>query len=176
MRAITDRAFGLYRRRNKCLRPEQLLQIEQAWRVIPSLDCSGLSIVRDRKNMIINDIRLSGAICTNSMWEPGATKAAIYLIQSTMSLTKLTAAITTSTLAAISLHALARWYERSRPQSDAGLMQDLTILAAAAPAVLASGQPTFLIPTPHCGKWLGSADAMSTGERLCNVRTFSPND
>jgi len=73
-------------------------------------------------------------------------------------------------LGAASLHALARRIERGRDRSDAGIFEDLAMLAFRWPETVDAGADEFLVATDD-GNWAGSL-ARLDGNAACLARTW----
>jgi hypothetical protein len=173
MRAATDDAFRTYARRNSGPRPEYLIDLERRWRAIPSTGCLALSIGRDRREMTLVDVRLTGGVGSNSQWGPDAHEMAICIVENTLTLTKRAAETKNVMLGALSLHALGRWHARCVDPSEAALLRDITLIANAAPAELSTPAGcAFKLPT-NGGAWFGSITALQDRPNLLNVRTFA---
>lgn len=78
-------------------------------------------------------------------------------------------------LAEVGLHAIARRFERGRPDDDRAVLKDLVALAWGF-ADAASGEAStteFAIPAPSRGRWIGALAALdSESEPVMAVRTF----
>ena len=74
-------------------------------------------------------------------------------------------------VAIVSLHALARWFERSGLRDHAALLTALAVLADAA-------EDGDEVETPDGGRWLGGIEPMRGTDRQTaharNIRTWLP--
>jgi hypothetical protein len=170
MRAVSQYSFDLYRRRNAAPRPEQLVAIEQRWRSICGAGCLRLSICRDKRSMLIQDTRIVTTVSSNIAWG-GASEKSICLIESSLALTKRNAETAATMLAAISLHALGRWYQRAFITDDITLMLDLALVVAAAPGLVARASDVE-VNSENGGCWRGMVVDTRDGGTLVNIRTF----
>jgi hypothetical protein len=120
--------------------------------------------------MLIRDTRVVTTVSSSSEWD-GASEKSICLIESSLELTKRHAETTAATLAAVSLHALGRWYQRARTTDDTSLMLDLASVVAAAPG-LAATHSDVEVGSQNGGCWRGIMLKTLDGKPVVNVRTF----
>jgi hypothetical protein len=73
----------------------------------------------------------------------------------------------TQLISDVGLHALARRFERARPNDDAAVLRDLKALADGYRSAVANGGD-FEVPTKAGGRWIGCITAV----RVLGVRTF----
>src|SRR6202012_181595 len=154
MNAISQYSFGLYRRRNAPPRPEHLIAIEQRWRSIPPAGCLRLTVRRDKRSMSIENTRITATTSKNIEWGDASEKS-ICLIESSLALTKRQAETTTTTLAAVSLHALGRWYQRALATTDTAMLLDLALVVRAV-STLDPNAPDVELPSTNGGSWRGA--------------------
>jgi hypothetical protein len=170
MNAISQYSFGLYRRRNAAPRPEHLVAIEQQWRSIPPAGCLRLTVRRDRRSMSIEDTRITATTSKNIEWGDASEKS-ICLIESSLALTKRHAETMTTTLAAVSLHALGRWYQRAFTTHGTAMMLDLALVVRAVPTLDPNATDVEL-PSGNGGSWRGAIVETLNGKNVFNIRTF----
>lgn len=170
MWAISEYSFGLYKRRNSAPRPEHLLAIEQRWRSIPTAGCLRLTVRRDKRSMSIKDTRVTATTANNPEWGD-AFETGICLIESSLVLTRRHVETKATILAAVSLHALGRGYQRAFAINHGAIMLDLALLAAAVPA-LAANATDLAVQSPNGGSWRGAIVQMHDGQHVINIRTF----
>jgi hypothetical protein len=170
MRAISQFSFGLYKRRNTAPRPEHLVAIEQQWRSIPPAGCLRLTVRRDKRSMSIEDTRITATTSKNVEWGDGSEKS-ICLVESSLALTKRHAETTATTLAAVSLHALGRWYQRAFTTNDIAMLRDLALVVKAVPALDPSATDVE-VPSGNGGSWRGAIVETLNGKPVFNIRTF----
>jgi hypothetical protein len=154
MNAISQYSFGLYKRRNAAPRPEHLIAIEQQWRSISPGGCLRLTVRRDRRSMSIADTRITATTSKNIEWGDASEKS-ICLIESSLALTKRHAETMTTTLAAVSLHALGRWYQRAFTTNDTAMMLDLALVVKTVPT-LDPGATDVELPSGNGGSSRGA--------------------
>jgi hypothetical protein len=170
MNAISQNSFGLYRRRNAAPRPEHLVAIEQQWRSIPPAGCLRLTVRRDRRSMSIEDTRITATTSNNIEWGDASEKS-ICPIESSLALTKRQAETMATTLAAVSLHALGRWYQRAFTTNDAAMLLDLALVIEAVPP-LDPNATDIQLPSGNGGSWRGAIVETLNGKSVFNIRTF----
>jgi hypothetical protein len=118
------------------------------------------------KRLQITELRARPAVFTRSEWS-GEMEPSILVVVVGMSARPKRFSATHATLAAISLHALARRYQRARDTSDAALLHDLRVLAEHQDALLTGGEEaTFRVSCPGGGTWVGVIKSLQ----------LSPND
>jgi hypothetical protein len=170
MNAISQYSFGLYKRRNAAPRPEHLVAIEQQWRSISPAGCLRLTVRRDKRSMSIEDTRIAATTSKNAQWGDASEKS-ICLVESSLALTKRHAETTATTLAAVSLHALGRWYQRAFTTNDIAMMLDLALVVKAVPTL----DPNVIdvdLPSENGGSWRGAIVETLNGKNVINLRTF----
>jgi hypothetical protein len=171
MAAIRDYSFGLYKRRNSPPRPWHLLEIEQKWRSMPAAGCLRLAVQRDKRSMLIADTRITAAKAKNLEWG-GASEISICLVESSLALSKRQVETKAATVAAVSLHAMGRWYQRAFATNDYAMMHDLALVVTAASALVTEAADAVRVPSPNGGSWRGAVVETLEGNRIVNVRTF----
>jgi hypothetical protein len=170
MNAISQYSFGLYKRRNAAPRPEHLVAIERQWRSIPQAGCLRLTVRRDKRSMSIEDTRITATTSKNTQWGDRSEKS-ICLIESSLALTKRHAETTATTLAAVSLHALGRWYQRAFTTNDTAMLLDLALVVKAVPTLDPNAVDVEL-PSENGGSWRGAIVETLNGKSVINIRTF----
>jgi hypothetical protein len=170
MRAICRQSFELYRQRNSPLRPEQIISIEKQWRSIPAGGCLRLNIHRDKRSITIEDTRIAATTSNSSEWGD-ASETSICLVENSLELTKRRAESGATILAALSLHALGRWFQRARVTDPTSMMRDLTLVVNAVPD-LVEKDDEVLVPSINGGSWRGAIAYTRKGQRVVNIRTF----
>jgi hypothetical protein len=170
MNAISQYSFGLYKRRNTAPRPEHLVAIEQQWRSIPPAGCLRLTVRRDKRSMSIEDTRIAATTSKNTQWGDASEKS-ICIVESSLALMKRHAETTATTLAAVSLHALGRWYQRAFSTNDIAMMLDLALVVKAVSTL----DPNVIdvdLPSENGGSWRGAIVETLNGKNVINIRTF----
>jgi len=120
--------------------------------------------------MFIRDTRIVATVSSSSEWG-GASEKSISLVESSLALTKRHAETAATMLAAVSLHALGRWYQRALVTDDVTLTLDLALLVAAVSGSIAQASD-IEIRSDNGGCWRGSIVEKLDGGRLVNIRTF----
>jgi hypothetical protein len=170
MHAVSRYSFDIYRRRNAGPRPEQLISIEQQWRSIPSAGRLRLAVRRDKRSMLIQDTRIVAATSRNAEWGDASEKS-ICLVESSLLLTKRRAEATVTMLAALSLHALGRWYQRAFATDEVAMLVDLGLVVAAVPGLTANASGAE-VKSQNGGCWRGMIVVTPDGTPIVNIRTF----
>lgn len=176
MQAIGRDAFTAWRRRKpgSGLRDDMLLQLEQRWRGIPSPGGISQTCSRERHGIVLSDTRIRPEIMISEAWADGGKEPAITVVVTTLEVSRRRAATTSTTLASFSLHAMARFYQKSFAPTDEALREDIAAIAAAAP-ILTETEGRFDLPTGH-GTWFGVTadfkDIYGRSAPTANVRTF----
>lgn len=156
--AILARTLADYRRRKagSSLRPETLLQIETDWHKVPTAGCLGLTIHRDRRNLLITDLRIAMSVIGNSDWAVGRKEAGINVVKITFEISPKRPAYAAPIIANFNLLALARRFQKGFGTTDEEILADVGRLAAVAPSLIlaASGTP-FSVPAASGGEWRG---------------------
>ena len=120
--------------------------------------------------MLIQDTRIVTTVSSNIEWG-GASEKSISLVESSLTLTKRHAETNAVALAAVSLHALGRWYQRALVTDDVKLMLDLALVVAAAPG-LSARISDVEVRSENGGCWRGMVVETQNGGTLVNIRTF----
>jgi hypothetical protein len=120
--------------------------------------------------MSIEDTRITATTSKNTDWGDASEKS-ICLVESSLALTKRHAETKATTLAAVSLHALARWYQRALATNDTAIIHDLALVVSAV-AVLDPNAGDVLVPSRNGGSWRGAVVETFEGCRIVNIRTF----
>jgi hypothetical protein len=177
MRGISNPAVAAFRRRQRQLRPETLLDVERNWRALPAVEQLSLDIRSDRQSLHICDIRVTAENVTRQSYF-GSYDPALFLMTTSLDLQPRRCSWATTAQLTVILHGVGRRFERSDPSDigDEAILRDLRYLAAALPELTAlSDGEAFTVPTKF-GAWRGEvAPIVTPGDdmRSCiHVRTY----
>jgi hypothetical protein len=160
-------------------RGEHFSGFERQWRqTIPDEGRIRLEIERSKRALIISELRLARATYEDIRWSQPSPEASVCLMLCTFRLTT-PAAFESKRLAiaTVSIHAIARRYQRGFDNTDRAIQADISELATNGSQRLGSGaeNQTFAIPC-HSGQWVGTIETvrLSSGPDLplLNVRSF----
>jgi hypothetical protein len=154
-------------RRHPRLRHEQIAQAERLYRsnVPPDFRLGGIEIDRDRAAFRISECRVSPTLMNDGAWrdttyaEPG-----VALSTYTMALSDGTFAERWNVQAILSLHCLARHFERTGNRDYAVLVADIAALRGAP-------LENEKVPTPTGYFWLGNVRPMTGPKQQGPVRS-----
>jgi hypothetical protein len=168
-------------RRNPTPRYERSVEAVRAWECnVPRDGRLDITVELERKSLSISDLRLSYALYSKDDWVAYHTPSLLinrYDLQASHGHTGLK----TTTLALLSLHTLARWYERSGSHSEAVLFNDLLFLAHTCDALRAMARKTgrWELHAPSGGRFMGSIGWRIRGanrrEDFLSIDTFKPS-
>lgn len=161
-------------------RCELLTGAERRWlREMPAFGLLDSKIIRSGRNLQIREVR--SGVGTVPVGQEGEDREAVIAIVSVeLLVAKGICQLATRTTALISLHALARWYQRSFDNGETTLWSDLRSLAAKTASILES-RSTLNSQRFSCrvssGEWVGSfserpGEITGHPEQVLNVRTF----
>jgi hypothetical protein len=171
--AITGYARDVVRRRYT-YRPEHLKHLERAWRLtIPAMGRLAFASQRTKDSLLIDDTRICSSTFHKGVWQNDFGEHSLALIVYSGRFTRGHIDIESVPLSAISLHALARRFQRSFDSSDQAVLRDLLVLSSNAEELL--NTTTFCQPAGD-GAWHGECVAVATTERISQrilaTRTF----
>jgi hypothetical protein len=145
-----------------------------AWRnQVPPAGRLGLAIKLTASRLAITEIRVGPVEFRFDAWDEGEAETAIVVTRTVLEMSAGLFRFDYVPLASVSLHALARRFQRAFDNSDAAIRADLLALVDPAADVIDRGED-FAIPVTD-GSWLGSvAEVEHLGEQaaLMTVRTF----
>lgn len=167
-------------RHKSTLRQHHAADAARAWpRAISDAFTLGVAAQRDRWDCTISEVRVSADRYRGTGWDDDATQLCVNLLKYELTTTRERYALCVTPLATVSLHALARRFERGAGRDDAATLRDLTRLATVAATDADDGAP---LPTPRevpvtGGRWAGDrcvARDHETGHkhRIIRVSTF----
>jgi hypothetical protein len=147
-----------------------LERVADRWLALDRTCCLSQTISLSGLSLEILDIRLTGSTMTRPDWDQ--TENGICIVRNTLRLGKTRVFQHGPVQVGISLHGLARWFSRRfGPTDDDALLVDLTVLAVAAPGLIAAGCPDVLVPAPNGGAWRGRM-VTDGNHDYCDIRTF----
>jgi hypothetical protein len=159
--------------RRHSFRPEHLSHLERQWRTtIPALGRLGFATERRKGRLVVADVRLFASSFRRLSWRDDAYEDALSLFISSGRFGPDQVSIKHLPIAAISLHAIARRYQRSFDSSDEAVFRDLSEIALHVGDLL--GLAIFRQPAGD-GGWHGSTVQSSYNnceQRILSVRTF----
>ena len=170
--------FRARAKKNKPPRASSVTDAIRAWRDgLGSFGRLALEIDEQKSSLQIRELRLTAAQATFDNWKPEVSEAAVCVVLMRLQADSKTFQFTTTKLAGVGLHALARRYQRAFETSDEAIKKDLRTLADAATVDdhLAL-RDSFRIPaSAGAGLWVGSSTVISEGtghQRILSVRSF----
>ena len=142
-------------RRSPIPRPETLLDAARAWRALPEFGRLDLTITTGKRALCVQELRVSASDFRARDWtvdEPGLSVLGVVL-----EVAAHRCVFDILSLATVSLHALARRYQRGFAITDAAIMHDLHMLAKAhAELGSADAATEFEVVVPGGGRWVGN--------------------
>jgi hypothetical protein len=123
----------------KPLRPETVAEAVQRWRALPEFGRMSRSITTAGRRATIIEVRAITGKLHDLRWRADDWESGIHLAQMRLEIEPHDVKLRQRSIAVVSLHSLARRFERSADRSDAGVLRDLARLAAADPDAMAPG-------------------------------------
>ncbi len=159
--------------RKPTLRPARILGFVRRWPgVVPDRWCLARNASIDKNALAITEIRIAASHLRNSAWGGQEWEHGVSIARLEFSTAGGELRLTVTPVASVSLHALARRYQRSPQRDDAHLIRDLKALAR---------QPPADRVTTDTGCWHGRVVASrqevdGAPLPLLAIRTFIGND
>ena len=141
-------------RRSPIPRPETLLDAARAWRALPDFGRLDLTVTTGKRQLHIHELRVSASDFRAADWtvdEPGLSVLGVVL-----EVAPHRCVFDILSLATVSLHALARRYQRGFAITDAAIMHDLHMLAKAHAGLAGGAATEFEVAVPSGGRWVGN--------------------
>jgi hypothetical protein len=165
---------GLNRRGS--MRPEEIAGAMRAWRMsLPPVNRVSLSIQMQRGVAQIDELFLASSELSRPGWGLGEWEPGLCLASMSIRLGRCKVEMTERDLAAFSLHAVGRRFQRGASAADrssAAVMRDLGALASLqAPDGLAAGSAIALPTGSGSGCWVGEAVSID-GKMTSLIRSF----
>jgi hypothetical protein len=155
-----------------------LARAAAAWRSqVPAAGRLDLVIKQAASRLAITETRVGPAEFRFDFWSEGVAETAILITRTTLAVSGGQFKFDTILLASVSLHALARRYQRAFDNSDAAVGADLFALASSLSGAVDAGDE-FAVPLGD-GRWVGNVTEIEDrGERvlIAVVRTFRSDD
>jgi hypothetical protein len=114
-----------------------------------------VEIVRDRKAFAISETRLTSTWMKSSAWEKEYDEPGVAICRHVLAMHVGKLPVRWTAHSIVSLHALARFYERSGARDPARLLAELAVLATAE-----HSEREVSVATPSDGFWLGEVATM----------------
>lgn len=163
-------------------RAELLQGAARQWRrEMPSVGLLDSKIQLTRRDLHIRDVRVGGGTA-RATWNASADEPVVSILLVELHVAKGMCRLMVEVIALLSLHAIGRWHQRSRDNSEAALLADLARLAGAYGKIprihVATDNQKFFWPASN-GQWAGSiterlSEVTGRQEQILNVRTFLP--
>ncbi len=164
-------------RRSPIPRPETLQDAARAWKALPGFGRLDTTVDLTKRSLQIRELRASASDFRAQGWstaEPGLSVLGVVL-----EVAPHRCVFDILSLATVSLHALARRYQRGFSITDAAIMHDLHILAKAHAELGDDAAATeFEVAVPSGGRWVGNLiDVTNTKggdsvDRIAAARTY----
>jgi hypothetical protein len=179
MHRIRTTAEQLADRRSAHQRPmrdEILTEIARDCRLVPMDGCLRRTVQRDRKTLQCSNVWLIPMLQRAVDWGAGEDEPSVTVLSDIMTIDRHGQVHRDMhSLAAVSLHAIARWHSRAFITSHAALMADLLALVTFAESNPGELGREFVLPTGNGGSWhgwFGEAECLWGVQGVCHVRTF----
>jgi hypothetical protein len=171
--AITGYARAVLRRRNT-YRLEHFRHLERAWRLtIPAMSRLAYAVERTKDSLTIADARVCTSTFHKGVWENEFGEHSLTLIIYSGRFTSGHIDVESVPVSVVSLHALARRFQRSFDSSDEAVLRDLSFISSNAEDLLNTTR--FRQPAGD-GAWHGETLTVATTEkrsqRVLATRTF----
>jgi hypothetical protein len=173
-RAVLEimRPLQARRRRSKTFRPADLVDAERQFRQLPSAGRLSLKVERDKTGLRIEELRCASGKIRFAEWQNGATDPDIGIMRIALEATSWGPAFVAGDLiASLSLHALARRYQRGFRTDDAAIMSELKAMALCH-ADIVETRGDFAVGGSG-GNWVGEVGLRDSMPVLA-VRSFKP--
>ena len=164
------------RRRSATFRPEALIDAERQFRHLPSAGRLTLKVDRDKSGLLIEEFRAAAGDFRFVSWLDGATDADIGICRVILEAKSWGPVYTSCDVAvSVSLHALARRFQRGFDTSDGAILSEFQRIALQYVGI-AAALGDFAIAGDG-GAWVGEVASTQVGEVVAPVlaiRTFTP--
>jgi hypothetical protein len=161
------------RGRHSPVRPEQLVDLERAWRQrMPAESRLGYTVdwLRNRrgepKGLIIHDYRASALGLCSPRWDEGHTEMGLTLLLIAAHIMPGNIRLLREEQALVLRHAIARRYERGHPATAEAVVEDLRHIAHTRLT-----NPTACVIAVDSGRWMGRRGSYENSEVLI-INTF----
>lgn len=155
-------------------RPAMLERAAIAWQErVPKAGRLGLTIKRTRTTLVIDELRLVSADARFAEWDEDVREPGFSVSATRLEVAPPRFRFDPVILAGVSLHAVARWFQRSFTCTHAALLSDLRVLALAATDERLAAGGAFEVPAGD-GRWSGvvMSNMEDAAARFLAARTF----
>jgi hypothetical protein len=156
-------------------RPQLLARTANAWRdKIPTTGRLALEVELKKTSLLIRELRLLAADGRFDDWVEGKTEPGFSLAAYSLEVAPPRFRFDPVVLAGISLHAMARWFQRSFSCTRESLLADMLPLAVVANDERLANPGEFQVPAGD-GRWAGVVMELNDRqppERILAVRSF----
>jgi hypothetical protein len=164
-------------RRRQHLTPSVSAEAVRAWRThVPDTGRLAIETHIGHRSLFIRELRLSRCRTRNEAWQDAAWEQGVGVMLISLTIQVFSFQFNYFHLAVVSLHALARRFQRGIDNSDAAILADLRVIADVA-AEIAVTHGAFEIAVPG-GRWGGyiveMPDENGPHTRVLSIRTFLP--
>ena len=160
------------RARSKTFRPGDLIDAERQFRQLPSAGRLSLKVERSKTGLKITELRCASGKIRFAEWQNGATDPDVGIMKIDLQAISWGAAFVSGDLvASLSLHALARRYQRGFRTDDETIMAELKALAMLHDDIIQT--PGEFSIGGNGGNWVGEV-GLRDGMRVLAVRSFKP--
>jgi hypothetical protein len=160
------------RRRSKTFRPADLIDAERQFRALPSAGRLPLKIERDKHGLKIQELRCAAGKIRFAEWANDASDPDIGIMR--IELTAVSwgpAFVAGDLIASLSLHALARRYQRGFDTSDAAILSELRAMAMCHADIVETLGDFAIAGDGGC--WVGEV-GLRDGMPVMAIRSFKP--
>lgn len=160
------------RRRSKTYRPDDLIDADRQYRMLPDAGRLSLSVERTKTGLRIEELRCASGKIRFAEWQNGATDPDVGIMRITLEAVSWGPAFVAGDLvASLSLHALGRRYQRGFDTSDVTVLAELKTLALCHGDIVET--PGEFAIAGDGGTWVGEV-GLRDGMRVLAVRSFKP--
>lgn len=160
------------RTRSATFRPEALVDAERQYRMLPSTGRLALRIERDKRGLLIEEFRCAAGQFKFCWWDSDATDPDIGVVKVHLRAHAWgVVGVTANIVVSVSLHALARRYQRGFNTTDEAILSDLRDLALRHDSIVeAFGEFSVACDGGH---WVGEVAETADGSTpVLAIRTF----
>ena len=159
--------------RHPVVRRDTLVDVERQWRGLPAFGQIRCTVnVGDRRAPTFDCVRLAPAQYTGLDWN-GGIEAGVVAVLFCASVRGATMTLRAHTVAAVSLHCLARRFQRGPRCTDDDVIAEIGVLALKFPTLADSGEFEVAVET---GCWIGHVIETADRQVVVSARTFLDAD
>ena len=164
------------RKRSATFRPETLIDVERQYRMLPSTGRLTLKVERDRKGLLIEEYRCAAGEFRFRAWNSDATDPDIGVVRITLVARHWQpVGFAGNIICSVSLHALARRFQRGFVTTDEAISSELRQIALRYNEIVES-MGDFSVAGDG-GRWVGGVvrtEVEGTWEPTLTLRSFTP--